>query len=119
MSGATKYGADVDGAIREALVADISATVALRKLQAGTLEGIDQPVAIARSTFFYRWRLAKRELAEAAARRENPSFLDQMRVAMLDDWEDLGPEEIAEEFGWDLDHTDQILDALVERSRPK
>ena len=119
MSGATKHGADVDGAIREALVAELSPTVALRKLQAGTLEGIDRPVAIPRSTFFYRWRLAKRGLAEAARREEGPSLLDQMRVAMLDGWEDLGPEEIAAEFGWDLDYTDEILDALLERSRPK
>src|SRR4051794_10130286 len=96
---ASKHGPEVDAAIREARVAGMAPSLVLRKLRAGTLEGVDRPIEIPERSFFYAWRKAKEELARAEAKQDDsPRFVHQLAVQLVDGWEDLGPEELAKEL---------------------
>lgn len=54
---------DLADLIAESYAAKMAPSVVLRKLRAGTLDGLDGPVEISDSTFFRHWREAKRGVA--------------------------------------------------------
>jgi hypothetical protein len=56
----------IDDLIREAVAAEMKPSVALRKLRAGTLEGLPGPVAMPERSFYRKWRRAKEEQRRAA-----------------------------------------------------
>lgn len=111
-----KWPAELNGVIREEIVRGKLRPIEVwEKVCAGTLDGLD-PIAIPRRTFYYRWERAKRELASAQEQQaEFPRLIHRLMVAMLDNWEDLGPEQVAEaireRFGqeWTVDEAEQVL----------
>jgi len=62
---AAKWGPKVQDAIREAVARGDRHSVALAKLHAGTLPGLDGPVPMPPRSFTYHWTRAKREQQRA------------------------------------------------------
>ena len=117
---AEKWPPALDGAIREEIVrGKLRPSEAWEKVQAGTLDGLD-PIPIPRRTFYYRWSKAQHQLARAGEEQAQfPRLIHRLMAQMVDGWEDLGPEQLAEaireRFGekWSAAQASEVLDSIV------
>ncbi len=119
MSGYDKWPVSLDARIKEEIVREKLRPIEVwEKVCAGTLDGLD-PIPIPRRSFYYRWERAQHHLARAGEEPQFPRLIHRLMAQMVDGWEDLGPEQLAEaireRFGeeWSAAQASEVLDAIV------
>jgi DNA-binding NarL/FixJ family response regulator len=98
---AKKWSQEIQDAIKEAAAGGARYSDTYRRVTAGTLPGLEDPVDIPVRTFGYIWGRSKRELDRTARRAEDPRIARARRETERTDEllaEGLGDEEIAEQL---------------------
>jgi hypothetical protein len=111
---AAKYPQEVQQTIREAVAAGERHSVAYRKLTAGTLPGLDGPVAMPARSFTYQWTRAKREQGRGRA-YSGPTVFEALVVEVA--CKEMGsddPERLADATGYSLELVREVLTLMAE-----
>lgn len=109
-----RYGAELDKAIREALVAGMRPSELLRRLRAGTFRGYPAYPELADRTFYARWKKAKEERSRERSAEPGIYLLDivaiERRAAELGTSD---PATVAEGTGYTVEQVGCVLDPEV------
>jgi hypothetical protein len=100
----------VDDAIREAVAGRLRPSDVLRKIRAGTIDGVDGPTPIPERTFYGKWTRAKREQGRGGGAYTGPTVIQVLAVeiAHYDTGSD-DPEQLAQASGLPLELVRECL----------